>query len=280
MLAFVELELLPFRAGTRVNYTSRATLVIPLLRQKPEWLEQSVVSALRQTVPCDVVVVCSHRTPPNNLEVLARLREDYQRLAVLDTPPDCGYGCAFNAGIEHACTERLGFLLADDWLEPDAVECCLMLDADIVSTQTTTVTADGETRLEIGAISNEGLQSRRSPQEKADYLGHFLLFKRQLLLDAGGVDTGVGSTGPDDYDLLWTLLERGATAMVVEKPLYNYRDHAEEWRLSLRPDQEQYEDLERIFDKHGLAPDQRPDLRRKHGRWFGKTIEQVRRDPW
>lgn len=258
------------------NYMHRATIVIPLLRQKPAWLQQSVRSVLDQTVACSVIVVQSHLTPPDNRQVLSRLQVECGRLTVLTADADCGYACAFNLGVERACTERVGFLLADDWLEPDAVELCLQRNADIVSTQINTVAADGRTILETGSITESGLARQASFQEKADYLGHFLLFKRTKLLDVGGVDTAIGATGPDDYDLLWTMLERGASVAIVEKPLYNYRDHTESWRLSLKPAPEQLENLERILDKHDLPSDIRPAVRFRHGLWFGRSIAQVR----
>ncbi len=260
-----------------VNYTIQVSIVIPLLEQKPSWIEQSVSSALTQTIPCDVIVVMSHDTPPSNRDVLTRLQKKHSRLDVLTSPIDCGYACSINLGIKRATTERLGFLLADDWLQPNAVESCLRSEADIISTRMAIYTADGQTLLETSSTSNSELALREDLHEKAQYLGHFLLFNREKLLEVGGVDTRVGSTGPDDFDLLWTLLERGARARIIEAPLYNYRDHTESWRLSLRPPSEQLVNLEKIFDKHGLSVDLRPSLREAHGRWYGKSIAQVRR---
>ena len=66
----------------------------------------------------------------------------------------------------------------------------------------------------------------------------------------GGVDATIGQTGPDDYDLLWTLLEYGASVSIVEESLYCYRDHAQAWRLSLKPAGEQTENLKKILSKH------------------------------
>jgi len=254
----------------------QATIVIPLLLQRPDWLERCLLSALGQSVPCDVVVVHSHLTPPSNLRLLTRMQFGRDDLQVLSAGKDCGYACAFNMGIEHASTDRVGFLLADDWLEPEAVKLCLEVDADIVSTRNRIFEEDGRTLIETGTITGAGLAQCQSFHEKADYLGHFLMFKRARLLEVGGVDTTIGRTGPDDYDLLWVLLEHGATAAVVEKCLYNYRDHDEDWRLSLQSASEQLANLERIFDKHNLPSELRPRIRAKHCRWYGRSIAQVR----
>ena len=255
----------------------QATIVIPLLEQRPVWLEQSVKSALCQTVPCAVIVVQSHGTPESNRQVLYRLQAEFRQLRILTADQHCGYACAFNLGIQQSDTERIGFLLADDWLEDDAVEHCLPEDTDIVSTQMNIVNADGTRILEIGPITKSGLEEQPGVQERADYLGHFLLLRRKKILEAGGVDTTIGATGPDDYDLLWSMLELGASATVIERALYNYRDHNENWRLSLKPAAQQNANLEKILTKHDVPEKMRPTIRRKHVRWFGKTIEQVRR---
>lgn len=258
------------------HYTTRASIVIPLRVQHPAWLAQSVRSALAQTEPCQVIVVASHDTPGDNHEVLDALRREHDRLEILVAPETCGYACAFNLGIAHARGERVGFLLADDWLATEAVARCLAHEEDIVSTRMAIHDAEGSRVIERGSETNEALAALGSAQEKADYLGHFLLFRREVLLAAGGVDTRVGATGPDDYDLLWTLIEGGASVRVVEQVLYHYRDHDEDWRLSLRPAGEQLDNLERILDKHALPDEQRTTVREKHGRWYGQTIGQVR----
>ena len=41
-----------------------ASIIVPLLTQRDAWLRQCVLSALRQTVSSEVIVVTSPRTPP------------------------------------------------------------------------------------------------------------------------------------------------------------------------------------------------------------------------
>src|SRR5262249_25965847 len=146
-----------------------------------------------------------------------------------------GFGAAINTGIRAARSQRVGFLLSDDWLEPSAVAECLPLDADIVSTGLTGYAADGRTALPgLSRTPTDARLAQRSPlEQRAAYLEPFFLFKRDGLLAAGGVDERIGLTGADDYDLIWTLLERGASVGVLPRRLYNYRDHFES-RLTLR----------------------------------------------
>lgn len=250
---------------------TRASLVMPLLRQRDDWLERCVHSALAQTVPCEALVVIADATPESNRAVLAELRRTTAalRVVVRDRP---GFAAAINTGIRRASTDRVGLLLSDDWLEPDTVEACLAHDADIVSTGMMFWAADGVTRLDsLVRTPNHGIFDRLpSLERKASYLSHFFLFGRAALQAIGGVDETIGTTGPDDYDMIWTLLERGASVALVGRGLYNYRDHDGE-RLTLRPREAQIADLIRIFDKHGVPQAERAALIERKAVWYGQT---------
>lgn len=251
----------------------RASLVIPLLRQVDAWLEFCVLSALRQTVPVEVIVVTSKITPASNVHLLQRLREG-ARLHIRQQTND-GFAAALNHGIQTATCGRIGFLLSDDWLHPTAVFKCLAHDSDIVSTQVSNYTADGTTALGIDRrITNDHFDHLKSLEAKASYLSHFYLFDRTKLLDVGGVDESIGETGADDYDLIWTLLENRASVSIVEELLYFKRDHSGE-RLTLRDPDAQVADLHKIFDKHGIYGAVRNRLTKQHRRWYGRPIHQV-----
>ena len=163
----------------------------------------------------------------------------------------------------------MGFLLADDWLDREAVEKCLPYTTDIVSTSLTNYAADGTTLLGITKKRTIAeFVSLESLEQKASYLSHFFLFKKSALLAVGGVDETIGSTGPDDYDIIWSLLEIGATVSVLQDVLYNRRDHTGE-RLTLRNREDQIDDLKKILDKHRVTGAEKDRLVRSHSVWFG-----------
>jgi GT2 family glycosyltransferase len=260
-----------------VSTAARASVVVPVLDQRLDWLARCVHSALEQTVPTDVHVVFSARTPAAQVAWLRNLAGEHPRLhPALEQRP--GFAAAINTGIAASATERVGLLLSDDWLEPTAVAECLPVRADIVSTGLTTYATDGRTCLEeVSRTPSQAEFERRSTLEsKASYLEHFFLFRRAALLAAGGVDETVGLTGCDDYDLIWTLLERGATVAVLPRRLYNYRDHSEA-RLSLRSRPAQCEDLARILDKHRVHGAERARIMADHANWFGEPVHLVAR---
>jgi GT2 family glycosyltransferase len=254
-----------------------ASIVVPLFDQVDAWLEHAVRSALEQTVACEVIVVHSPRTRQSNLEVLARLGAGGDRLVVVERPAGCGFPGAINLGIARARGARVGLLFSDDWLELDAVEQTLAYDADIVSSAKTAFLEDGITRLAAISYPKRMAYYLRLPTlaAKAEYLTHFFLFRRAKLLEIGGLDESLGDyPGIDDLDLIWTLLERGATVAIVERHLYNYRDHSGD-RLTLRSPEQATRTLGRILAKHGVSGAEKDAILARHARWYGRPVHVV-----
>jgi len=256
-----------------------ASILLPLLRQNGAYLERAVRSALDQTVPAEVLVVVSEHTPRSNLDVIERIGRDAPSLRVIQQARK-GFAAALNAGIAAASTPRIGFLLTDDWLEADAIETCLPFDADIVSAGVTTYAADGVTRLPAISrlVHQEDYERRQTLEARADYLTHFLLLRKDLIERAGGVEEGIGdSPGVDDFDLIWTMLEQGATVGLPGRSVYCYRDHEGE-RLTLRDPAEMRATFELILDKHRVTGAEREAILAKHVPWFGRPILTAHRE--
>src|SRR6266700_1802251 len=171
--------------GRRVSY--EATVVVPVLNQRRSWLRQCIVSACTQSAPVETIVVTSPRTRASTIQELRELRRKYGSVRVLPEEGE-GFAAALNTGIR---------------------------------------AADGVRILEQVSRTTSLEQFRRLPslERKASYLQHFFLFEKSVLREVGGVDEQIGLTGPDDFDMIWTLLERGASVSIVPAQLYNYRDH-------------------------------------------------------
>lgn len=251
----------------------KATVIVPLLAQRDEYLTKCLTSAAEQSASTEVVVVESAQTPESNREVIRRLIEKYPAMKLIQRPRS-GIAAGLNAGIQAASTTRVGFLMSDDWLEPRAVETCLDHGADIVSTSMTIYDESGAHALHSRRKAQAQYDQLATDDERAGYLGHFLLFRRAALLNAGGVDESIGHVGPDDFDLVWTMLERGASVKIVEDGLYCLRDHRGT-RLTLRPVREMRRDFALILDKHGMTGARREKMMEDHSRWFGRTLQEV-----
>ena len=253
-----------------------ATIVIPLLRQRDAWLERAVGSALEQSVPVEVLVIISAHTPPSNHEILERCRVASSGKLVVAMRRRNGFPNAINTGIGLATTDRVGLLLSDDWLDRDAIENTVAIDADIVSTGATRYDADGTMIPHLRRVLDPArFAARETLEGRADYLTHFLLFRKSRLDEVGGVDESLGNApGIDDYDLVWTLLERGATVGMTSRPFYNFTIHDGE-RLTMRNREEQIRTLGKIFDKPGLHGEERERRLAEHARWFGRPETEV-----
>src|SRR5450432_2448711 len=169
-----------------MNYS--ATIVVPLRRQVDEWLDESLRSALLQNVATEVIVVRAEATPTSNLKILDSLQKYFANLTVLVRDKPESFPGAINKGIRHASSERAGLLLSDDWLDEYAVAECLENEADIVCTGSVVYFPDGS--INERACRRRSLQeftSIATLEERASYLGHFLLFRKQAVLDAGGL---------------------------------------------------------------------------------------------
>jgi GT2 family glycosyltransferase len=253
-----------------------ASVVIPLLRQNDRWLEQAIRSALGQTTWCEVLVVPSPHTPTANLAIVEELRAAAPDRLIVASPPVGGFPCAVNTGVRLARAERVGLLLSDDWLEPTAVEECLKIEADVVSTGLRSVASDGSDLPHLGRpLDLDCFLGLSTPERRAAYLTHFLLFRRSTIDSVGGLDETLGDApGIDDYDLIWVLLEHGATVGITPRPLYNYRVHGGD-RLTLRNPEEQARTLSRILDKHGVEGPEKARLIEKQGVWLGRSEDIV-----
>lgn len=252
-----------------------ASIVIPLLNQVDPWLEKCVLSALAQIVACEVIVVISKGTKHSNIELLQRLQSSNRQLCTIVRNRE-HFAHAVNTGIRAASADRIGLLLSDDWLDPAAVASCLPYDADIVSTGMSFYDASGEREIISMRRQPTLAEFRTKPtlEQKANYLEHFFLFKKSALLAVGGVDSSVGLTGADDYDMIWSMLEQGATVQIVTQSLYSYRDHDGE-RLTMRDREAQIADLRKVLTKHGVPPCERDKLIEEKAKWYGEPVHAV-----
>jgi GT2 family glycosyltransferase len=253
---------------TRPPSPPNATIIVPILDQRPFFLKRALFS-LSQTVPVEVIIVSALATPSGTRELIRAHCRKESAIWIEQSRP--GFAAAINEGIQRATGSRIGLLLSDDWLDADAVEVCLQFDADIVSSGL--LIHDGRGAACAKRVPSAArLRTMKHPWEIANCLTHFLLLRRSLVIQVGMLDEAIGdSPGVDDFDLLWTLIEHSATFAVTETPVYHYTDHAG-LRLTLRNKEEMTRTFDRILDKHKVAPDLRRRLHRDHAEWFGIRI--------
>jgi hypothetical protein len=260
------------------NPTYKASIVMPLKTQRDSWLEESVLSAVMQTALCEVLVITSDLTPQSNLDVLSKLSKGHSNLKVLRRPSGAQFAGAINFGFESATCDRVGLLLTDDILDLATVATCLSFDADIVATARCGMNVDMTERLWEGKADPVRYQKLKTIEERASYIDHFMLLNRALVLKIGGVDPNIGLTGADDYDMVWTLLEAGASVKLIPEFLYRMRDHGET-RLTMRDQNAQVADLRKILAKHGICEEDIERLVEAKKKWYGTPGYVAIQDP-
>lgn len=260
------------------NSMFKASIVMPLKTQRDSWLEESVLSAVMQTALCEVLVITSDLTPQSNLDVLSKLSKDHSNLKVLRRPSGAQFAGAINFGFESATCDRVCLLLTDDILDLATVAACLPFDADIVTTARCGMNVDMTERLWEGKADPVRYQKLKTIEERASYIGHFMLLNRALVLKIGGVDPNIGLTGADDYDMVWTLLEAGASVKLIPEFLYRMRDH-DETRLTMRDQNAQVADLRKILAKHGICEEEIERLVEIKKKWYGTPGYVAIQDP-
>src|SRR5262245_21485035 len=176
-----KLERLLFQKPRPISGEFAATVIIPLLNQADDWLKHSVESALNQSIPCQVLVITSPQTSNSNLRILDQLQRNTNLEVHQQWRP--GFPAALNTGIAISNTRRIGFLLSDDWLEPNAVEVCMRYSTDIVCGGIRTYAADGihELRRFRKRLTLAEFDRQPTLEQKAKYLQHFLLFQKHKL---------------------------------------------------------------------------------------------------
>lgn len=195
----------------------KISIVIPTFNQE-QWLEESLKSALAQTVPCEVIVVNDGSKDKTRF-----ILNDYADKIKIIHQANKGLSSARNTGIMNATGDYILFLDSDDILEPNCVEKILEViketKADIVSPSFNTFGAQENTVL---------LQMRPTLDDfkTGNRVGYCSAIKREALLECGGYSPRM-VWGYEDYHLWFDLLRRGKTLVTIPEPL---------WRYRLRPD--------------------------------------------
>lgn len=242
------------RRGSDVAADAAITALLPLKDYHPGFLRQAIESIVHQTSPhWRLLIVVEPEDVARFEGVLAEWLVDPRVRIVVNHRR--GYVGAFNTGMEAADTDFIAILLGDDMWDVRAVEVLLAClaqspDADLFHSGRRVIDGDGNP---LGA---------RMPRESftledfiwASQVKHLICWRRSMGLGVGGMDESLKTAGPDDYDFVWTLVERGAVVRPIFEFLYIYRDHRDGYRHTTHiPRSQHLRDLRHILTKHGVA---------------------------
>lgn len=193
--------------------TPKVTVVIPCYKQA-HWLPDAIVSAIDQTVPCEIIVV--NDGSPDNTSKIARI----YGAKVIDKE-NGGLSSARNAGIKEVTTEWVLTLDADDKLHPQFIEKTLAkaeeTGCDIVGTwQQEFGDRNGMYRFIDNPTFEMFMQSNR--------INCCSLYRKKMWEGVGGYDENMKS-GYEDWFYWLKATKKGYKIRVVNEPLFFYRKH-------------------------------------------------------
>ena len=201
------------------------SIITPVYNTDPRWLRAAIESVRRQVYDNWQLCLCDDAS--TSLETVQTLREyeNDPRIKIRYSPSNGGISAASNAALDLADGEFVALLDHDDELTPDAL-------AEVVRH----INARPDAQVIYSDEDKLDLQGNRcdayfKPDWSLDhfltcmYTCHFMVARRQLVIDAGGFR--VGFEGAQDYDLVLRMLDRlgeSTTAIHhVPRILYHWR---------------------------------------------------------
>ena len=232
--------------------------------QAADTIAEAVESALAQSLPPLEIIVCDDGSTDGTASAL----EPYLDRIVLIRKPRGGAASARNAALARTRGEFFAVLDADDAYLPERLDALAELavarpDLDILYTD-----AFLEVGQQVVAQFVEGCPFAFRDQRAAILERCFCIapaYRRATLTQAGGFDESL-RTG-SDWECLIRLLRGGASAGLVDEPLYRYRFHGR----SLTSDRtgtlrDRVMILEHAGQRDGLSVSERTSLARSLAR--------------
>lgn len=196
------------------------SLVIPVYNVAPKWLDIAIKSVKDQIYPhWEICIVDDCSTNEETLQYLESIKDS--RINIMRLDENSGISDASNKAVSIGKGEYIALLDNDDEIAANAlfevVKAINEFDADIMYSD--------EDKVDIHGI-------KKNPLHKPDwspdllrsqmYIGHFLVFKRELFNKVGGFRTAFN--GSQDYDLVLRMSECAQKIHHIPKVLYSWRE--------------------------------------------------------
>ncbi len=200
--------------------SATVSVIVPAYRCE-RTVEQSVRSALNQTVRDLEVLVINDASDDGTAEILERLQTEDARVRVITLSENAGVANARNRGAKEAGAQWLAFLDSDDLWEADKLERQL---AAAAQTRAALVYTAAECIDETGALTGKRFHVPESVTAKSLLRGNDLITSTVLL------ERGLFLRHPmersdlhEDLICWYGVLSEGSIAVGIDEPLVRYR---------------------------------------------------------
>lgn len=199
--------------------------IIITTHNRPNWLQNAVISAFTQDFPDKEVVVVDDGSTVDNQKII----EEFQPYIKYVYQKKQGPGSARNTGIEESQGDYIQFLDDDDWLVSDSIsEKYKLFETD---KNLSAVYSDLYLTNSQGEISKKYYHNKKKPLPTGDIYSeiiqnnfipvHSLLWKKKDLLKVNGFPI---RSGHEDWEPIIKVAEFGKFDY-LDKPLGYYRQH-------------------------------------------------------
>lgn len=206
----------------KFSYKPVISILVPVWNTNLTYLERAIESVSHQIYPFwELCIANDGSDKPGIIELLESFRSRDRRINIINLPEHTGIAGATNAALNLSTGDFVGFLDHDDELAPHA----LLQVARLLNEQPQLDVVYSDEDRVIG-------DSRRcDPIFKPDwspdlllsmnYIGHFLVVKRSLVKQVGGLRPE--ADGSQDYDLVLRVTERTRRIVHIPEILYHWR---------------------------------------------------------
>jgi GT2 family glycosyltransferase len=198
------------------------SIVVPVYRTNPDFLKRAIESVLAQSYPHWELCLADDGSGAPELE---QLLNDYSRrdsrIRTVFREECGGISAASNTALELASGSWIGLLDHDDELAPDAL--FYAAEAIDASPEVDLIYSDEDKITEGGKRYEPFFKPDWSPDllRSANYICHFLVFRKELLARTGGFRKECD--GSQDYDLILRLTETSRRIHHIPRVLYHWR---------------------------------------------------------
>lgn len=197
------------------------SVVMPTYETEPRHLREAIWSVATQEYPnWELVIVDDGSTKRSTRRELQRWSARDERIVVRMLERNSGISAATNQAIEHCRGELVAFLDHDDALTADAL---LHMARAFGDAEIDVAYSDQDKITTRGERTDPFLKPDWSPVYAlgAMYIGHLLVARRELILEAGGLDPAFD--GIQDFELLLRMSERTDRVHHLDRVLYHWR---------------------------------------------------------
>lgn len=195
------------------------SLVMPVYNINQRWLDAAINSVRHQTYPHWQLCISDDNSTRSEIRnYLNQL--SHTQIDTIFLKSHQGIAAASNAGLNLAKGEYIGFLDHDDTLTPNALQEV----ADTINRSAPDLIYSDEEYIQ----TNGRCYSRHFKPDYApdlllsiNYICHFIVYRRVLLAEIGGLREGYD--GAQDYDLLLRSLDHKRKIIHIKKSLYQWR---------------------------------------------------------